>query len=263
MTPSAARGLVEAIYWHPGLRWIIDRIHVCAPIRFTNLRRNEVKSTLSARSARTVMERGKGELYLCTSDDIQQRAALLLRDVRYVIEAHFDMTSQAAPGDNPGKFQDIVKRRIKKGQFYHQPCFGCREFPAHFHWCELPPARRMLLGRARSGLDPVGYGLYKSGGYPPPVLPRHPAGRGAGGARPGQRGGAGMILQALTQYYETLVQAGVHPAPAEPVRPPMHSLSPQTGRWSRLRPFRRSSSEGKRLCSPPRCSRSLLRSNAQ
>ncbi len=100
MTPSAARGLVEAIYWHPGLRWIIDRIHVCAPIRFTNLRRNEVKSTLSARSARTVMERGKGELYLCTSDDIQQRAALLLRDVRYVIEAHFEMTSQA-PANTP------------------------------------------------------------------------------------------------------------------------------------------------------------------
>ena len=64
MTPSAARGLIESIYWHPGLRWIIDRIHVCAPIRFTNLRRNEVKSTISARSARTVMERGRGELYL-------------------------------------------------------------------------------------------------------------------------------------------------------------------------------------------------------
>ena len=92
MTPSAARGLVEAIYWHPGLKWIIDRIHVCAPIRFTNLRRNEVKSTLSARSARTVMERGKGELYLCTSDDIQQRAALLLRDVRYVMADRFVLT---------------------------------------------------------------------------------------------------------------------------------------------------------------------------
>ena len=65
MTPSAARGLIEAIYWHPGLRWVIDCIHVCAPIRFTNLRRNEVKSTLSARSVRTVMERGTGELYLC------------------------------------------------------------------------------------------------------------------------------------------------------------------------------------------------------
>ena len=111
MTPSAARGLIEAIYWHPGLRWVIDCIHVCAPIRFTNLRRNEVKSTLSARSVRTVMERGTGELYLCTANDIQQRAALLLRDVHYVIEAHFDVTDKAAPGDNPGKFQDIVKRR--------------------------------------------------------------------------------------------------------------------------------------------------------
>lgn len=82
MTPSAARGLIEAIYWHPGLRWVIDRIHVCAPIRFTNLRRNEVKSKIPVRTARTVMEKGAGQLYLCTSDDIQQRAALLLRDVR-------------------------------------------------------------------------------------------------------------------------------------------------------------------------------------
>ena len=98
-----------------------------------------MKSTISARSARTVMERGAGELYLCTADDIQQRAALLLQDVRYVIEAHFDMTDKAAPGDNPGKFQDIVKRRIQRGQFYHQPCFGCREFPAQFRWCEEPP----------------------------------------------------------------------------------------------------------------------------
>ena len=147
MTPSAARGLVEAIYWHPGLRWTIDRIRVCAPIRFANLRRNEVKSTISARSARTVMERGEGELYLCTSDDIQQRAAMLLRDVHYVIEAHFDLTDNAAPGDNEGKFQDIVKRRIKKGQFYHQPCFGCREFPAQFRWCDqLPPCPDELKG---------------------------------------------------------------------------------------------------------------------
>ena len=118
MTPSAARGLIEAIYWHPGMRWHIDRIHVCAPIRFTNLRRNEVKSTISARTARTVMERGKGELCLSTSEDIQQRAALLLREVRYVIEAHFEMTEQAAPGDNPGKFQDIV---ILSGTGLFQP----------------------------------------------------------------------------------------------------------------------------------------------
>lgn len=145
MTPSAARGLIEAIYWHPGMRWYVDRIRVCAPIQFTSLRRNEVKSTISARSARTVMERGKGDLYLCTSEDIQQRAALLLRDVRYVIEAHFEMTEKAAQGDNPGKFQDIVKRRIQRGQFYHQPCFGCREFPAQFRLCEkIPPCPKEL-----------------------------------------------------------------------------------------------------------------------
>ena len=79
------------------MKWIVDRIHVCAPIRSSDLRRNEVKSTISARSARTVMERGTGELYLCTASDIQQRAALLLRDVHYVIEAHFVMTDKAAP----------------------------------------------------------------------------------------------------------------------------------------------------------------------
>lgn len=152
MTPSAARGLIEAIYWHPGMRWRIDRIHVCAPIQFTNLRRNEVKSTVSARTASTVMERGKGALYLSTSEDIQQRAALLLRQVRYVIEAHFDMTEQAAQGDNPGKFQDIAKRRIQKGQFYHQPCFGCREFPAQFRLCEeIPPCPEELRGERDLG----------------------------------------------------------------------------------------------------------------
>ena len=96
MTPSAARGLLESIYWHPGLRWRIDRIHVCSPIRFTNIRRNEVKDTISARKVKTVMEKGQGELYLATPESIQQRAAMVLRDVHYVIDAHFDMTRNAA-----------------------------------------------------------------------------------------------------------------------------------------------------------------------
>lgn len=152
MTPSAARGLMEAVYWHPGMRWIVDRIHVCSPIRFTNLRRNEVKATVSARSARTVMERGTGDLYLCTPENIQQRASMLLRDVHYVIEAHFDMTDRAAPGDNPGKFQDIIKRRIRKGQFYHQPYFGCREFPVNFKLCEqIPDCPESLKGERDLG----------------------------------------------------------------------------------------------------------------
>ncbi len=152
MTPSAARGLLESIYWHPGMRYFIDRIHVCAPIRFTNLRRNEVKATISARSARTVMEQGGGKLYLATSQEIQQRAAMLLRDVHYVIEAHFEMTDKAAPGDNPGKFQDILKRRIRKGEAYSQPYLGCREFPAHFKPCQqIPPCPEELKGQRDLG----------------------------------------------------------------------------------------------------------------
>ena len=138
MTPSAARGLLEAVMWHPGMKWVVDRIHVCAPIRFTNIRRNEVKDTVNARNAKAVMERG-GELYLATPSSIQQRAAMVLRDVHYVIDAHFDMTMRASPTDNPGKFQEMTQRRLEKGQFYHQPCFGVREFPASFKHCESPP----------------------------------------------------------------------------------------------------------------------------
>lgn len=157
MTPSAARGLLEAIFWHPGLRYQIDRIHVCAPIQFTNLRRNEVKATANARTAKTVMERGSGALYLNAAQEIQQRAALLLKDVHYIIEAHFDMTDRAVPGDNPGKFQDIIKRRLKRGQCYHQPYFGCREFPVKkFRLCEEIPACPLELQGDRD----LGWMLY-------------------------------------------------------------------------------------------------------
>lgn len=152
ITPSAARGLIESVYWHPGLKWVVDRIHVCAPIRFTNIRRNEVKDTISARKVKTTMEQGRGELYLAAPESIQQRAAMVLRDVRYVLEAHFEMTERAAPGDNPGKFRDIIKRRLEKGQFYHQPCFGVREFPAHFRACaEIPPCPEELRGEKDLG----------------------------------------------------------------------------------------------------------------
>lgn len=151
MTPSAARGLLEAIYWHPGMKWIIDRIRVCSPIQFTNIRRNEVKDTISARKVKSVMEHG-GEMYLATPESIQQRAAMVLRDVHYVIEAHFEMTDKANASDNPGKFTDIMRRRLEKGQFYHQPCFGVREFPAHFRSCtEVPECPDELKGEKELG----------------------------------------------------------------------------------------------------------------
>lgn len=103
------------------------------------------------------MERGHGELYLVTSQDIQQRAALLLQNVRYAIEAHFEIVPErAGAGDNPGKFQDIVSRRIAKGQFYSQPYLGCREFPAHFAPCrDIPPCPEELRGERD-----LGYMLY-------------------------------------------------------------------------------------------------------
>ena len=139
ITPSAARGLLESIYWHPGLSWKIDRIYVCNPIRFTNIRRNEVKDVVSGSSVKSVMKSGKCEIYIATSESIQQRAAMVLKDVRYVIEAHFDMTDNAAASDNPGKFQDIMKRRLERGQFYSMPYMGTREFPAHFKPCGAIP----------------------------------------------------------------------------------------------------------------------------
>ena len=134
ITPSAARGILDAVFWHPGMRWIVDRIYVLSPIQFTNIRRNECKSKISGAKVRTAMNGGKGDLCVYTSEDIQQRAAMVLQDVHYVIEAHFEMTAQAAPSDNPGKFQEMMKRRLEKGQCFHQPCFGTREFPARFHF---------------------------------------------------------------------------------------------------------------------------------
>lgn len=134
-TPSAARGMVESVYFHNGLRWIIDRIYVCKPIRFTNILRNEVASKISASNVLTEVN-GKKRSYIDRNADIQQRATTMLRDVHYVIEAHFEMTDKANPSDNPGKFQDIVKRRLRSGQAYMQPYLGCRECTAHFRLWE-------------------------------------------------------------------------------------------------------------------------------
>lgn len=144
ITPSAARGIIESIYWHNGLRWVIDRIHVLRPIdfcdegdkelsaiNFMSVRRNEVKDKILASNVRRAAQTGE-EMYIVTQKSIVQRASLVLKDVHYVIEAHFDMTDNANPSDNPGKFQDIIKRRMARGQCYSMPYFGCREFTANF-----------------------------------------------------------------------------------------------------------------------------------
>ena len=136
MTPSAARGILEAVYWHPGMRWIIDKIHVVKPVQFTSVRRNEVKSKVLASSVLQNYNGADKPLYISTKTDIVQRASLLLKDVEYVIEAHFEMTDRANETDNPGKFKDIIMRRLRRGECFHMPYFGCREFPANFCLCE-------------------------------------------------------------------------------------------------------------------------------
>jgi CRISPR-associated protein Cas5d len=132
MTPSAARGILEAIYWHPGMRWVIDRIYVNKPIQFTSVRRNEVKSKISANNVLPVYNGNPKRLYISSKAEIVQRASLLLRNVEYIIEAHFEMTEKANDSDNPGKFKDIIIRRLKRGECFHTPYFGCREFPVKF-----------------------------------------------------------------------------------------------------------------------------------
>ena len=136
MTPSAARGIMEAIYWHPGMCWKIDRIHIMKPIQFTSIRRNEVKSKVSANNVLSVYNGAKKELFISSKEEIVQRASLLLKDVEYIIDAHFEMTDKANDSDNPGKFKDIIMRRLKRGECYHTPYFGCREFPVNFCLCE-------------------------------------------------------------------------------------------------------------------------------
>ncbi len=133
LTPSAAIGILEAIMWHPGMKYVIDRIYVLSPIQFVSVRRNEVKSKISAGNVKSaVKKKDLSELYLNTKEDIVQRAAVVLKDVHYVIEAHFDVTSEANASDNAGKFQEMLTRRMRRGQCYHTPYFGTREFPVHF-----------------------------------------------------------------------------------------------------------------------------------
>lgn len=152
ITPSAARGVVEAIYWKPEIRWRIDRIHVLNPIRFTSLRRNEVASKIPAANVARAMKAGRGSIGLYVEEDRQQRAATILRDVAYVIEAHFDILSGEP---NVGKHLDQFNRRARDGRCFHRPYLGCREFPADFTLIEegqaIPEASPELRGERDVG----------------------------------------------------------------------------------------------------------------
>jgi CRISPR-associated protein Cas5d len=121
MTPSAGRGVLEAILWKPAIRWHITQIDVLKPIKWESVRRNEVGAVMSPRTTGLFIE-----------DERQQRAGLFLRDVAYTIHAFFEMTDKAGAEDNLVKFEEMFQRRAEKGQCFHRPYLGCREFAANF-----------------------------------------------------------------------------------------------------------------------------------
>lgn len=145
MTPSAGRGLLEAVLWKPAIRWRLERIMVLRPIRFTAFRRNEVNSKAPKPAAALIRDGGATPFFLA-DEDRAQRNTVALRDVDYVIEAHFDLTEKAGKDDNIPKFVDMFRRRIEKGQHFHQPYLGCREFAA-----DVAPAAGapMPIGQSR------------------------------------------------------------------------------------------------------------------
>ncbi|MCB0196825.1 MAG: type I-C CRISPR-associated protein Cas5 [Anaerolineae bacterium] len=157
ITPSAARGVIEAIYWKPAICWVIDKIHVLNEINFTNIRRNEVSDKVSVNTAKQVMKGAKKPFYLSATDNRQQRAALVLKNVDYIIEAHFDEVKKHwGERDTKEGHYNIALRRLRKGQHYHAPYLGTREFGAKVELLENSPWPKSAL----SGERKLGWMLY-------------------------------------------------------------------------------------------------------
>lgn len=158
MTPSAARGILEAILWKPAIKWNILQIDVLNPIKWESVRRNEVGAVASARTAQTAMNSGKGKLgiYVDEGKMRQQRAGLLLRNVAYVIHADFEMTGKAGADETVIKFAEMFIRRASKGACFHRPYFGCREFPVDFEFIPKDEENLPTIGKTRD----LGWMLY-------------------------------------------------------------------------------------------------------
>ena len=132
MTPSAARNILQAILWKPAIDWIVEEIHVLSMPTHLAVRRNEVGCVTSVSNAAKIMKAGVGNLGIFAEDERQQRAAIILKDVNYLIRAKFQMTNKAGQSDNIKKFEEMFKRRLERGQCIFQPYLGCREFAAFF-----------------------------------------------------------------------------------------------------------------------------------
>lgn len=137
ITPTAAKGILDCIYWKPAIKWLVDRIHVINPIEFTNIRRNEVSDVakLTISKAKKLEETNEA-YYIAANETRQMRAAMILRNVEYIIEAHFCLTAEAGEEDTVEKHYNIALRRLRKGQFFQKPFLGTREFSAEFEIIE-------------------------------------------------------------------------------------------------------------------------------
>lgn len=155
ITPSAARAVFEAILWKPAIRWQIRKIEVLKPIRWINLRRNEVGCVIPGSKVKSAMSKGTGDLGLYIEEERQQRAGLFLRDVCYRLHADFDMLDKA-PANNPVKFAEMFRRRVEKGQCFNQPYLGTREFSADFKLIESEALEAKTLQESRE----LGWMLY-------------------------------------------------------------------------------------------------------
>ncbi len=160
ITPSAARAVFEAILWKPAITWRVTKIEVLNPIRWINLRRNEVGSIASPGKDGIVIE-----------DERQQRAGLFLRDVAYRLHAGFEMDRDPArhhgqfphlskfggeDGNTPAKFHEMFLRRAAKGQCINQPYLGCREFACDFQLVDDPATGPAPIAESRD----LGWMLY-------------------------------------------------------------------------------------------------------
>ena len=147
ITPSAARSVFEAILWKPQIRWRITRIEVLNPIRWINLRRNEVGKVISTDKVRQVMNVSRGILGLDIETERQQRAGLFLRDVAYRLHAELTLSPKA--NDPLVKYTEMFARRASKGQCVNQPYLGCREFAADFRPVAAPATERPAINETR------------------------------------------------------------------------------------------------------------------
>lgn len=169
-TPGALEGMIKCIYWKPAIRYVIDRIIVFNPIEFENIRRNEVKEKISFSKVKSAMQGGESpEIY--TKENISQRAGMVLKNVRYGIEFHFELTGIKSDSEDEGeeKHYNILLRRLRNGQCFKQPVFGCREFSVKklelaekFPMDEISP---LLAGDRDLGI--MLYGMkFRDGGIP-------------------------------------------------------------------------------------------------